>query len=151
MVDERAEQELERQLATRGYRLTLPRRLVFESLRAAPYHADANWVYDQVRKRLPNVSLGTIYRTLNVLVEAGLIRVLHCGNGHARYDASLQPHDHVICQECGALADVPLPCQQDLDQTAAQITGFAILGHHLDFYGLCPACQAKRAQRPESE
>jgi len=146
MVDEGTEQELERQLASKGYRLTLPRKLVLESLRAAPCHADANWVYDQVRKQLPGVSLGTIYRTLNVLVEAGLIRMLHCGDRHARYDAHLQPHDHAICQDCGALVEAEI----FRGQGTAKATGFAIWGHHLDFYGLCPACQAKRAQR-ESE
>ncbi len=151
MTDSRAVQELKRRLANKGYRLTQPRELVFKLLRAKPYHADANWIYDHVRQELPHISLGTIYRTLSVLVEAGLVRELHCGNGHARYDADVQPHYHAICRRCGALADVSLPRRQDLDQAAAEATGFAIDGHHLDFYGLCPACQVEREVSPEAE
>jgi len=147
--------ELKEQLGERGYRMTRPRQAILDVLRATCCHPDANWVYDEVRKTIPHISLATVYRTLDVLAQAGLVRQFHCHGGQARYDDASQPHYHVVCQRCGQVADVPMPSQAALEAEAARSTSYAIAGHHIEFYGLCQACRerdpASPAGRPEQE
>jgi Fur family peroxide stress response transcriptional regulator len=136
---------LQKCLTNKGYRLTRPRELILELLCTDAPHADANLIYDQVRKQLPHVSLGTVYRTLHVLAEAGLIRELHCGDGQAHYDGNVTEHYHVMCTCCGTVEDVPISRLDALEQQAETLTRFAVAYHRLDFYGLCARCQERES------
>ena len=124
-------------------RLTPQRRAVLEAVQQAPSHPDACWVYDQVRRRLPNISLGTVYRSLAVLEDAGLIQGLPQAAGPTRYDANVESHQHVVCSQCGRVADVEVGVG-DLTlvrQLVARSAGFAeVVGERLEFYGRCSAC-----------
>jgi len=87
-------------------RLTRQRKAVLEVVKRAHNHPDAAWIYQEVRKVVPKVSLGTIYRTLEALVEEGyLIPITKAGEA-TRYDANLHPHLHLVCQGCGAIVDL---------------------------------------------
>ena len=122
-------------------RLTPQRRAVLEAVRQAPIHPDACWVYDQVRRRLPNISLGTVYRSLAVLEDEGLIQELPQAGGPTRYDVNVEGHQHVVCSQCGRVADVDIGELSDLRHMAARSTGFAeVVGERLEFYGRCSAC-----------
>lgn len=134
--------ELEGRLAQKGYRLTRPREAILELLRATSAHPQADWIYEQVRKQLPHISLGTVYRTLHVLAEAGCIQELRFGSGQAHYDGNVQMHYHLICTRCGAWEDLDMPLARELEQVAAQRSGYRITGHRLEFYGLCRRCQS---------
>ena len=128
-------------LSERGYRLTRPREAILKLLHSTDCHPDANWVYDQVRLEIPNISLGTVYRTLGVLVEAGLIQELHCSDeSQARYDGDIRGHYHIICTACGDVRDVYLAPAHDAEKAVARLTGFRVEGHSLSFFGLCPQC-----------
>jgi Fe2+ or Zn2+ uptake regulation protein len=122
-------------------RLTPQRRAVLEAVERAPIHPDACWVYDQVRRRLPNISLGTVYRSLAVLENAGLIQELPQAGGPTRYDANVEAHQHVVCSQCGRVADVEVGDLKELRQLVARSAGFAeVVGERLEFYGRCSAC-----------
>lgn len=138
-------QLLQEHLTDKGYRLTRQRELVLELLHTSARHADANLLYEQMRKQMPHVSLGTIYRTLNVLAAAGLICELHCGE-QARYDGNVQEHYHVMCTCCGAVEDVDVGCLKRLEDRAAELSGYRIEDHHLSFYGLCAKCQEENGE-----
>ncbi len=140
-MSERKE-EMRQRLAEKGYRLTKQRQVVLEVLQGTKSHPNANWIYQEVRKRIPNVSLGTIYRALSILKEAGLIQELNYGGSFRRYDDDVEEHYHITCTQCGRVVDVDLPLLSEVECQAAAATGFRVTDHHLEFYGICPDCSS---------
>lgn len=125
-------------------RMTEQRRLILEVLRGTTCHPTADWIYERVRESLPNVSLGTIYRNLRSLVKMGEILQLNYGSGQDRYDGNPEAHYHFRCERCGCVSDVQMPYKIELDQRVTE--GHAVdkvLGHRLEFFGLCAECRAK--------
>ncbi len=123
-------------------RQTRQRQLILEALSATRLHPTADWVFEQVRRRLPRVSLGTVYRNLQVLEEEGRIRALRFLGRTTRYDADLSDHYHFVCDRCGAVDDLEKP--RDGDRRLASLMegrGYRVTGHRLEFRGLCPPCQ----------
>ena len=89
---------------------------------------------------MPRISLGTVYRNLEILCRAGLINRLQTGGGQRQYDGGVHKHYHVRCVECGQVSDVPAEPFPDLD-AAAEAEGFRIIGHQLTFEGICDKCR----------
>jgi len=133
-------EDLNQTLHAGGLRLTKQRQAILDVLQGTTEHPDAAWVYEQVRQRIPNVSMGTIYRNLGVLEDRGLIRVL-CYGRFRRYDGNLSKHYHLACLSCGAVYDLALPRQDNLNQQVEQ-EGYQVTDHRLEFYGCCPKCLA---------
>ena len=134
--------------AGKRYRMTPQRQAVLEALRRADSHADAVWVYEEVRKVMPNISLATVYRTLTLLREAGLVAGTEAGDRAGRDDAKTEIHCRASCVSCSRTVDVNINASADLEGQAASATGFVITGHRLDFYGLCPDCAQEREESP---
>jgi Fur family ferric uptake transcriptional regulator len=121
-------------------RNTRQRQAILEVLRGMTSHPTAAELYNAVRKRLPRISLGTVYRNLEVLARLGLLRKLEFGGTETRFDGDLQEHYHVRCVECGRVADLhDLPFDPS-DLRVEGLGGYRILGHHLEYVGVCPAC-----------
>lgn len=131
-------------LRGRGLRLTNPRRLILEILRGTDVHPAALWVYHQARRRLPSVSLGTVYRNLRFLAGEGLVKEMADGRGLGRFDGNLSDHCHLTCSGCGRIFDVAVSPDRSLELRIAARTGFEISHHRIEFYGRCPACVRKR-------
>lgn len=136
-----------------GLRLTGPRRLVLEVVRASDTHPTAAAVHQMVRCRLPRVSLGTVYRNLRLLVAQGLVKEL--AGPQARFDCNLSEHHHFTCLACGRIVDVPGPLTERhwraLVTRVASSGGFSVTHHRIEFYGRCAACRKKgrkAARRP---
>lgn len=138
--------QLRAHLQNRGRRVTSQRLLILETVRSTDRHPTAEWVYRRVRRRLPRVSLGTVYRNLRVLAEEGLLQELEAG-GLGRYDGNLARHDHFRCTACGRIVDVPAPAGRRLGARAAALAGFEISHHRVEFYGRCAACRARTRRR----
>ena len=123
-------------------RETRQRKAIMEVLRDVRSHPSADWIYDEVRKKLPHISKGTIYRNLNVLEDEGLIIELNVDGMAGRYEARQGNHYHFICEKCGRIFDLDVPVESGLNTEFAKKTGFQITHHQLEFRGLCKDCQS---------
>ena len=127
-------------LRARGLRLTRPRRIILEVLRASEAHPSASSVHAQVRRRLPRVSLGTVYRNLRRLAAEGLVQERAEPTG-LRFDGNTAPHDHFTCVTCGRVLDVPR--RRTARPPEARARGLLILSHRVEFFGRCAACRGR--------
>jgi len=113
---------------------------VFDVVHAAQDHPTAEEVHVRVRRRLPQVSLGTVYRNLQKLATQQRLRVVHLADRTARYDGMLQEHDHFMCERCGEVTDLVRGRTAPPDCAALGRAGYGIRTHALTFYGTCPQC-----------
>jgi Fur family ferric uptake transcriptional regulator len=121
--------------------LTPQRAAVLEAVREAKRHVDAAEVFQMVRSKLPRISLGTVYRSLGALAEAGLVHQIDNGSGPALYDGNLDPHQHIVCRRCGRVADLDISIANGELDEAARRSGFASVEHsRVDFHGICRDC-----------
>ncbi len=127
-------------------RMTRQRRAILEVMQKPGEHLAADVVYERVRRRIPNISLGTVYRNLEILSRAGRIRSLCLGRGPRQYDGGIHKHYHIRCLACGRIEDIGAEPFPDLDAAVRGKTDFKILGHQLEFEGLCAHCR-KSAKR----
>jgi Fe2+ or Zn2+ uptake regulation protein len=122
-------------------RKTRQKAAILDVLRGTTAHPTADWIYNEVRKEIPNISLGTVYRNLRQLCQCGeILELVLCGN-LSRFDARNDNHYHFRCQKCGQVFDVDEPIDAEMDNTVARRTGFRITYHRLEFYGQCLECQ----------
>ncbi|MFT5726239.1 MAG: Fur family ferric uptake transcriptional regulator [Desulforhopalus sp.] len=128
-------------------RLTTQRQIILEELGKVTSHPTANEVYDMVRKRLPRIGLGTVYRNLELMADTGVILKLEVGGTQKRFDATTEPHYHIRCSSCGKVDDVHIEVQQQINQLAKNVSDYEILGHHIEFTGICHDCQNKPEQQ----
>jgi len=131
----------------RPHRETKQRRLILDALKRVRSHPTADEVYGMVRRRMPRISLATVYRNLDVLAEHGEIRVLEAGGAPRRFDADLRPHTHVRCVECGRVADAPAQSLGGCERAVGEATGYEIRGYRLEFIGVCPDCTTRAGRR----
>ena len=124
-------------------RLTTQRQIILEELAKVTSHPTANEVYDMVRKRLPRIGLGTVYRNLELMADSGVILKIEVGGTQKRFDATVYPHYHIRCSQCGLVDDIDIPVQLHINESAAIASSYEILGHHFDFTGICYDCQLK--------
>ncbi|MBN1136789.1 MAG: transcriptional repressor [Anaerolineae bacterium] len=143
MVDPQARFEaLVGRLRERGYRLTPQRIALLRLLAASDGHPSASHLHDQLQAQFPTTSPATIYKTLNLLKDLGEVLELGFSDGDNRYDGNKPyPHPHLICVRCRKIMDPEVSIAQDLVQQVAQQSGYQIIGHRLDFYGVCPDCR----------
>ncbi|MBN1191926.1 MAG: transcriptional repressor [Dehalococcoidales bacterium] len=122
-------------------RKSIQREAVFRVVTETASHPGADWVYDQVKKVIPNISMGTVYRNLKFLAESGKIRELHIPGGPSRFDGNTSLHYHFRCEKCSRLLDLDLTVDPAIEKNVAQKTGYLVKSHYLEFRGLCPDCQ----------
>ena len=129
----------------RELRMTRQRQTILEELRKTLSHPAADEIYESVRRRLPHVSLGTIYRNLEILCERGLARKLEYGGAfQRRYDGRLENHYHVRCVGCGDIEDIETEAHPEIEEGVGKKTAYKIVGHRLEFIGFCPACSGRK-------
>jgi len=125
-------------------RRTKQRATILRVLRGTDQHPTANWIYSEVRKELPHVSLGTVYRTLHALAQEGTIRILTFGDGPHRYDGRPGTHDHIVCTVCGRTADVPQMVAVNARTEIERRTDYTVSSLRLTWHGLCSDCRVKQ-------
>jgi len=131
---------ISKKLRNGGYRVTESRLIILELLHNTTTHPTAEEIYNMVKPELPNISLGTVYRTLNVLEDLGLVRRLDCNQSISRYDGNVDMHYHAICLNCGKVLDVDGESLENLEERFSIEPGFKILNHKLQIYGYCKDC-----------
>jgi len=127
-----------------GLRRTPQRQVVLDLVRSCYDHPTAEWIHQQARLRIPDISLATVYRTLRLLKEKDLIHEFSGGASPSRFDGTLEEHEHIRCVRCGTVADVDLPEVASIRTFVAQKTGFRVGRYPLLFHGLCEACSSPR-------
>lgn len=125
-------------------RMTKQKKIIVEVLRSTKSHPTADWIYEQAKKQLPYLSLGTVYRNLNLLKNMGEIMELNYGSTYSRYDGNPETHYHFQCQECGKVYDLDISPKEQLDTYAEDIKEHDIISHRLEFYGICQECKQKK-------
>jgi Fe2+ or Zn2+ uptake regulation protein len=141
--DQVLDAELSDALRARGQRVTLPRLLVHREVRRSPQHVTAEQVHSTLAAALPSLSPATIYATLDVLEELGLVRRVSTPGGATVFDSRAEAHHHAICRSCGAIADVDADVQADPALAAASRAGFSVDHAEVMLSGLCAACAGR--------
>lgn len=128
------------------YRKSQQRERILEILKETKSHPTADWVYMKLKEEIPELSLGTVYRNLKVLMEQGLIQKLPFGSTFDRFEAKIAPHYHLVCEKCGVVEDFEMPQYSEINLQAEKMSAFKISRHRIDFFGLCEKCQDKIKQ-----
>ena len=124
-------------------RMTRQRKIILEELRKVNTHPSADEIYEMVRLRLPRISLGTVYRNLEILSELGKIQKLQLSGSLKRFDWNTNKHYHIRCVRCNRVDDAPIAPLNQIEDELYESTVFEIIGHNLEFVGLCPECSKK--------
>ena len=126
-------------------RNTRQRQVILEELLKLTSHPTAVELYEIARLRLPRISLGTVYRNLELLAQMGAIRKLDFGGGEARFDGDAHQHYHVRCVRCGRVDDAHGSPPNQVKDDPKDLAGYKVLGFRLEFIGLCPDCNTPSA------
>lgn len=127
-----------------GYRNTTQRAVILAEVEGYEGHLTAGEIFERVRRRYPTIAYGTVYRTLHLLAEHGLIQELTFADQASRFDKRVERHDHVHCTDCGIIVDVDVPVALMATHVAEEQSGFTIGSHHTVFTGFCRECQGTR-------
>ena len=139
-------------LSDTDIRITQQRRVIPEELEKMRSHPTADELYEVVRRRLPHISLGTVYRNLEILSNGGLAGKIEIGGSQRRFDISTpKPHYHIRCTNCGALEDVKSVPTLDIEKIFQDKSGYRIMGYQLILTGLCPECRKAKSQKTTLE
>ena len=127
-------------ITNKALRKTRQRNAIFGLLRNTRSHPTADQIYETIRKNIPNISKGTVYRNLQVLIDKGIVSVLDIRGTLSRYEIKQEPHYHFRCEACGRVYDLDEPVDPGLDDRISKRTGFLVSGHQTEFRGRCADC-----------
>jgi len=139
--------DLRRLLAARGGRLTPQRIAIYEAVVGRTTHPSVEMVCDEVRRRFPSVSPATVYATLDLFADLGLIQQI--SGPVRRYDGQAARHVNLVCQRCGRVIDVHDPRLRSLERTVAARARFHVKAVRFELHGICPRCRRPRPRGPE--
>jgi Fe2+ or Zn2+ uptake regulation protein len=139
---DQSDRQLRDALEANGQRYTDQRAAVYRYLLSTDTHPTADDVFITVRHDIPDISLATVYKSLETLVGCGLALKLTYGDGSARYDGRTDPHHHARCLTCGKVKDVPGRLEQNVFRGLDAGPGFSVEGYRLELIGYCSSCQA---------
>jgi Fur family transcriptional regulator, peroxide stress response regulator len=152
MAEVPLENELITALKQAGFRLTPQRVALARILVEEQTHLTVEQIYSQLRGQFPTTSLATVYKTIAVLKDLGLVHEIRVGDNHTRYDGSHHSsHSHLICTHCKVVIDAQSTDLDLLATQAAKRSGYRIEAVRLDFFGVCPDCQAKEYSNSNSQ
>jgi len=129
-------------LREHDHRITPQRLAILRVLAASEGHPSVEQIYARVKTDFPTTSLATVYKNVSLLKSLGEVLELGFSDDCNRYDGNKPyPHPHLVCTRCKKIIDPDLSMLEDLTQELVQETGFRILNHRMDFFGICPQCQ----------
>lgn len=121
------------------------RQAVLDKIRSTTTHPSAVWVYEELRKDIPDISLGTVYRNLSVFKDDGLLVSVGVVNGQERFDADISEHTHFVCLNCNDVIDVNVPPSPELNTSVGAENHLDVYYNQLTFYGKCRKCRKNTA------
>jgi len=132
-------------LRDNGFKVTPQRLAVYHALVETKEHPNAEMLFDKLQPQYPTMSLATVYKTIEILAQLKLIKVLNTGEASFRYDADVSDHGHIKCSVCDVVKDVmdvDLACVVD---SVEEQTGYEVSSKQVYFFGVCPECRKKVA------
>lgn len=141
---DRAERIFEH-IRAHGSRLTAPRQTIIEAMLASSGHLTADRLAEAVQRQFPSVNRSTVYRTMSVLEEMGVIDHVHLGHGRAVYHLADSNHQHLVCESCEAVEEIPLAKLESLVEILERQYGFEVDTKHFAIVGLCRDCRTNRS------
>ena len=124
-------------------RRTSQREIILQELKKSRQHLTGDELFRAVRKKMPRISLATVYRNLELLSETGVIAKLEVSGRQRHFDSEVAGHDHVSCVQCHKVENVHLEGRKEDCPSHGVVDGYIITGRRLEFFGLCPQCQKK--------
>lgn len=125
--------------------MTKHRKLILDIIMSSMGHMTAEEIFMKAKQLQPSIAVGTVYRNLGLMAEAGEIRRISVLNAPDRYDRTLFPHEHLICQKCGELSDISV---SDLKNYIENQTGIEIIGYDLNLRYICDKCKFSESKKP---
>ena len=133
-------------------RYSYKREAILNCVRSARTHPSADWVFAQLKPRIPDLSLGTVYRNLGLFKQQGLVRSVGVVEGLERFDGCTQPHAHFICSACAAVLDVEeLALPEDFGQAAMRARGAELRACEITLRGLCAHCREQQQHSNQND
>ncbi|MEZ0537374.1 Fur family transcriptional regulator [Caldicellulosiruptoraceae bacterium PP1] len=147
-MDEKQIDEIKEQLKQKGYKLTTQRRIILDSLiDNQEKHLSIEEIYDIVKKRMPEIGLATVYRTLMLLNDLNVVNKIDLDDGCSRFELNeedrFHKHHHLICINCGKIEEAEEDLLEILEAEIEKKNGFKVVDHIVKFYGLCSECQKR--------
>ena len=137
------EQSVTNLLREKGFKVTPQRLAIYEVLVNTKEHPSAEMIFNQLQTYYPTMSLATVYKTIEILKEIGLVQVLNVGEDSFRYDANVENHPHIRCMVCKRVVDIEeVDASEFIDKIKGK-TAYQITGQQFYFYGVCPNCMVK--------
>ncbi|HEY3426492.1 MAG TPA: transcriptional repressor [Negativicutes bacterium] len=130
-------------LRDRGFKVTPQRLAIYQVLANTKAHPSAEMIFTQLQPSYPTMSLATVYKTIEILKEIGLVQILNVGEDSFRYDANINSHCHICCTSCGRVDDLEGIDSADLVAKVAEKSEYRLTGQQFYFYGACPECSQK--------
>ena len=137
------EQSVTALLREKGFKVTPQRLAIYDVLYNTTEHPSAEVIFNQLQPHYPTMSLATVYKTIEILKEIGLVQVLNVGEDSFRYDANTDNHPHVRCMVCKRVDDIFEVDTNEFVAKVAEKTAYQLTGQQFYFYGVCPDCQTK--------
>jgi Fur family ferric uptake transcriptional regulator len=127
-----------------GSRITPQRRAILETILKHQGHLSADEIHDLARRKIPRLSLSTVYRTLDLLKELDLVSELHLAGNHYRYEAQSTQHQHLVCAGCGKVIEFQCRYCPGMQKKLSAEHGFRVTGTRVELFGYCDACASER-------
>lgn len=121
-------------------RFSKQRQIIYNAIKTNPVHPSADMIYNMLKEEYPELSLGTVYRNLNVLSDMGLIVKISSGLESEHYDGNTDNHYHFICTKCSKMFDIDIPYQANIVTDAQKNSSHKIIEHDIVFSGICESC-----------
>ena len=128
-------------------RMTHQREVILDEIKKSTTHPTADELYEKIKKKLPRISLATVYRNLDIMSEAGLINKLEISGRQKRFDWDLDQHDHIYCVQCHRVDNIDLGSKKQVTLPDDINHGYHVSGCRVEFFGICPKCHKLSLKR----
>jgi Fur family transcriptional regulator, peroxide stress response regulator len=130
-----------------GLAATYQRQVIYETVMSLPGHPSTESIYEKVKKRIPSISLATVYKNIHVFLQSGVFHEVSLHHGSLRVETNPQPHHHLVCMRCKAIVDVDEADMEPLRLKHQPLRGFQVRRFAVDVLGICESCGQKKANQ----
>jgi len=152
MSDQRTQalDDFRRSCRQQGLAFTFQRQVIYEAVVDSREHPTPESIYEQVKQRIPSISLGTIYKNVKTFLDAGVFKEVTLHHGSLRLESNMAPHHHLVCSSCKAIFDIEASAVEPIPLPKTKLpAGFSIKQCRVEFVGLCKSCRTARRKAPE--